>query len=449
MTGRSKGAYGTCFGRFAHNVQEMDRVHFLRVSTEMSPLMVKKEILPNGLRILSESVPHVQSISIGVWISSGGRDEDDVNRGVSHFIEHMLFKGTERRTARQIADEFDSIGGQLNAFTEKEYTCYFAKVLSEHLPVALDVLSDMLLNSKLDPQEIALEKNVVLEEIKRHEDTPEDLVHDMLVETVWSGHPLGKSIIGTQESVGSLTRDDLVEFLRTSYAPDSIVIAAAGDLVHEEFVDRISGLFSGLEGGKIPTAHEVPAFSTESLLTDKLTEQVHFCVGAPGFSQLDPERYSMALIDTTLGGGMSSRLFQEIRENRGLVYAIGSYAAAYREGGFFTVYGGTSVENVEEVVELVRAEFANIRDSNITDEELNRAKNQIKGGLVLSQESTSNRMMRMAKSELYFGRTIPLEELLGSIWKVTHDDIAHVAERIFTDSPFPVVAIGPFNSRKA
>lgn len=411
--------------------------------------MVKKEILPNGLRILSESVPHVQSISIGVWISSGGRDEDDVNRGVSHFIEHMLFKGTERRTARQIADEFDSIGGQLNAFTDKEYTCYFAKVLSEHLPVALDVLSDMLLNSKLDPQEIALEKNVVLEEIKRHEDTPEDLVHDILVETVWSGHPLGKSIIGTQESVGSLTRDDLVEFMRTSYAPDSIVIAAAGDLVHEEFVDRISGLFSGLEGDKIPTVHEVPAFSTESLLTDKLTEQVHFCVGAPGFSQLDPERYSMALIDTTLGGGMSSRLFQEIRENRGLVYAIGSYAAAYREGGFFTVYGGTSLENVDEVVELVRAEFANVRDSNITDEELNRAKNQIKGGLVLSQESTSNRMMRMAKSELYFGRTIPLEELLASIWKVTHDDIAHVAERIFTDSPFPVVAIGPFNSRKA
>ena len=411
--------------------------------------MVKKEILPNGLRILSESVPHVQSVSIGVWISSGGRDEDDVNRGVSHFIEHMLFKGTERRTARQIADEFDSIGGQLNAFTEKEYTCYFAKVLSEHLPVALDVLSDMLLNSKLDPQEIALEKNVVLEEIKRHEDTPEDLVHDMLVETVWSGHPLGKSIIGTQESVGRLTRDDLLEFMRTSYAPDSIVIAAAGDLVHEEFVDRISGLFSGLEGDKIPTAHEAPAFSTESLLTDKLTEQVHFCVGAPGFSQLDPERYSMALIDTTLGGGMSSRLFQEIRENRGLVYAIGSYAAAYREGGFFTVYGGTSVENIEEVVELVRAEFANVRDSNITDEELNRAKNQIKGGLVLSQESMSNRMMRMAKSELYFGRAIPLEELLGSIWKVTHDDIAHVAERVFTDSPFPVVAIGPFNSRKA
>lgn len=411
--------------------------------------MVKKEILPNGLRILSESVPHVQSVSIGVWISSGGRDEDDVNRGVSHFIEHMLFKGTEKRTARQIADEFDSIGGQLNAFTEKEYTCYFAKVLSEHLPVALDVLSDMLLNSKLDPQEIALEKNVVLEEIKRHEDTPEDLVHDMLAEAVWSGHPLGKSIIGTQESVGRLTRDDLVEFLRTSYAADSMVIAAAGDLVHEEFVDRIGGLFSGTEGAKIPAAHESPAFSTESVLSDKLTEQVHFCVGAPGFSQLDPERYTMAVIDTALGGGMSSRLFQEIRENRGLVYAIGSYAAAYREGGFFTVYGGTSLENVDEVVDLVRAEFANIRDGNITDEELMRAKNQIKGGLALSQESMSNRMMRMAKSELYFGRTIPVEELLGSIWKVTHDDIAHVAGRVFGDAPFPVVAIGPFNSRKA
>jgi len=411
--------------------------------------MVRKEVLPNGIRVLTESVTHVQSIAIGVWISSGGRDEDDANRGVSHFIEHMFFKGTERRTARQIADEFDSIGGQLNAFAEKEYTCYYAKVLSEHLPIALDVLSDMLLHSKLDPQEIALEKNVVLEEIKRHEDTPEDLVHDMFVETVWRGHPLGKSVIGTEKSVGELKREDLIEFARTRYAPDSIVVAAAGYLTHEGFTEGISKHFGGLDGSKIPTSQESPAFSTESILADRLTEQVHFCVGAPGFSQLDPERYTMALIDATLGGGMSSRLFQEIRENRGLVYAIGSYAAAYREGGFFTVYGGTSMENVEEVLSLVRSEFANVRDHNITGDELMRAKNQIKGALVLGQESMTNRMMRMARSELYFGRLIPLEELISSILKVTHDDIAHVAGRIFSESEFPVVAIGPFKNRKA
>ena len=411
--------------------------------------MIKKEILPNGIRIMTESVPHVQSVSIGIWISSGGRDEDDANRGVSHFIEHMLFKGTENRTARQIADEFDSIGGQLNAFTEKEYTCYYGKVLSEHLSIAVDVLSDMLLHSVLDPREISLEKNVVLEEIKRHEDTPEDLVHEVFAEHIWSGHPLAKSILGSEQSVGELGRDDLVEFMRTRYTPDCILISAAGDVVHEQFVEEIASRFGALEGAKIPPTHEIPLFSTASVFTEKLTEQVHFCVGTPGFSQLDPERYTMALIDATLGGGMSSRLFQEVREKRGLVYAIGSYAAAYREGGFFTIYGGTSMENLEEVVGLVRAELVNVRDNNITPEELLRAKNQIKGALCLGQESMTNRMMRMARSELYFGRIIPLEELISSILSVTHDDVTHVSERIFMESDYPMAAIGPFKDRKA
>ena len=411
--------------------------------------MVRKEILPNGVRVLTENMAHVQSVATGIWISSGGRDEEDTNRGISHFIEHMLFKGTEKRTARQIADEFDSIGGQLNAFTDKEYTCYYAKVLSEHLPIALDVLSDMLLNSLLDPREIALEKNVVLEEIKRHEDTPEELVHDAFVQTVWGSHPLGKPVLGTVKSVEGLNRDDLLEFMRTKYSPDSIVVGAAGDVNHEELVDRIGSLFGSLEGSKAPPVHVAPAFTNESVLTDKITEQVHFCMGAPGFSQLDPERYALALLDTTLGGGMSSRLFQEIREKRGLAYSIGSYTAAYREGGFFTVYGGTSLESIDEVLELVRAEFASVRDGNIKPEELTRAKNQLRGALVLAQESTSSRMMRMSKSELYFGRAIPLKELISSIVKVDHDDIARVTERIFVASEFPVVAIGPFKNRKA
>ncbi len=411
--------------------------------------MVRKEVLPNGVRILTENMPHVQSVSIGIWMNSGGRDEDDGNRGISHFIEHMLFKGTKTRTARQIADEFDSIGGQLNAFTDKEYTCYYGKVLSEHLPIAVDVLSDMFLNSVLDPQEIALEKNVVLEEIKRHEDTPEDRVHDAFVEAVWGSHPLGKPILGTVQSVEGLTRDDLVQFMRTKYAPDSIVVAAAGDVNHEDLVERIGALFGGLEGSKVPHVHVAPAFSNESVLTDKVTEQVHFCMGTTGFSQLDPERYALALLDAALGGGMSSRLFQEIREKRGLAYSIGSYTAAYREGGFFTVYGGTSLESMDEVLELVRAEFANVRDGNIKPEELSKAKNQLRGALVLGQESSSNRMMRMAKSEIYFGREIPLEELLASIMKVDHNDIANVTDRIFGHSEFPVVAIGPFRNRKA
>lgn len=411
--------------------------------------MVRKETLPNGVRILTETVTHVQSVSIGIWISSGARDEEDSNRGISHFIEHMMFKGTETRTASQIADEFDYIGGQLNAFTDKEYTCYYAKVLAEHLPVAVDVLSDMFLNSVLDQQEIALEKNVVLEEIKRHEDTPEDLVHDAFAGKVWGSHPLGQPVLGTSESVGGLSRDDLTEFTRTKYAPDSIVIAAAGLVNHEELVARVSALFGGLEGSKVPTVHTAPAFTYDSMLTDKVTEQVHFCIGTPGFSQLDPERYALALLDTTLGGGMSSRLFQEIREKRGLAYSIGSYTAAYREGGFFTVYGGTSLESLDEVLELVRAEFSNVLASNVKAEELQKAKNQIRGALVLSQEGMSSRMMRMAKSELYFGRVIPLEELITSILNVSHDDIGGVADRVFRTSDFPVVAFGPFKNRKA
>ena len=410
--------------------------------------MVKKETLPNGVRVLTETVSHVQSVSVGIWMNSGARDEDEANRGISHFIEHMLFKGTETRTARQIADEFDSIGGQLNAFTEKEYTCYFAKVLSEHLPVAVDVLADMLLHSVLDLQEIELEKNVVLEEIKRHEDTPEDLVHDMFARSIWGDHPLGNPVLGTSKTVAKLSRADLVEFARTRYTPDSIVVSAAGNLVHEQLVQQIARLFGSLEGTKIAPVHAVPSFSSLSSRSNKTTEQVHFCMGAPGFSQLDPDKYALAIIDATLGGGMSSRLFQEIRENRGLAYAIGSYSASYREGGFFTVYGGTSMEHVDEVLDLVRIEFCNVLKDNITDDELTRAKNQIRGALVLSQESMSSRMIRMAKSELYFGRLIALEELIQAVLKVTHDNIGGVASRIFGESSYPVVAVGPFKKRK-
>ena len=363
-------------------------------------------------------------------------------------MEHMLFKGTETRTAKEIAAEFESIGGQVNAFTDKEYTCYFAKLLAEHLPHAIDVLADMFLNSAFDSEEIELEKNVVLEEVKRHEDTPDELVHDVFARTVWGDHPLGNSVLGKQESVGQLGRADLIEFVRANYAPDSIVISAAGNLVHEELVEKTSSLLGHLEGSKTPVVQSVPSFLTDSVLTDKSIEQVHFCIGTHGFSQLDPEKYTLAIIDTALGGGMSSRLFQEVREKRGLAYAIGSYSASYGEGGLFAVYGGTSIESVEEVLRLIRSEFASVRANNITDEELNKVKNQLKGALVLSQENMSSRMIRMAKSELYLGRVMPLEELISNVLKVTHDDIARVAERVFYDSTFPVVAVGPFKNRE-
>lgn len=407
--------------------------------------MIKREVLPNGVRIITETVPYVQSISIGIWVVAGSRDEIPSNMGISHFIEHMMFKGTEKRTAKQIADEFDSIGGQVNAFTEKEYTCYFGKVLSEHFPIAMDVLSDMFLNSVMDPREIDLEKNVVLEEIKRHEDTPDDLVHDMFLQTIWKNHPLGNCILGTVETVSGLQRSDVREFIDTRYTPDSIIIAAAGNLVHEEVVEKVSQVFGSLQGSKTAILETVPEFSTESKLMNKDTEQVHFCIGTPGYSQLSAERYTLAIIDATLGGGMSSRLFQEIREKRGLAYSIGSYSTSYREGGYFTVYGGTSIDNLEEILSLTRTEFADVLQMNIKEDELMRAKNQIKGSLVLSQESMSSRMIRIAKSEIFHGRVVPLDELISSVLKVTHDDVAKVAQYIFNEETLPIVAIGPFD----
>jgi predicted Zn-dependent peptidase len=302
----------------------------------------------------------------------------------------------------------------------------------------------MFLNSKLDPDEIELEKGVVLEEIKRHEDSPDDLIHDMFAQLVWSGHPLGRPVLGASDAVGNLTREDLKRFIETRYTSDTVVVAAAGDLVHREFVDHVARLYGGLTGAKSVPSRTVPLFSAETVMTHKDTEQVHFCIGTRGYSHLDDAKYPLAIIDTTLGGGMSSRLFQEIREIRGLAYAIGSYSASYNEGGLFAVYSGTSLDNMEEVLKVVREQFEDIGKSGVSDLELTRAKNQIRGALVLGQENMSNRMMRMAKSELYYGRVIPMEELIGKVTNVTHTDIKGVAHRLFVESDFPMAAIGPF-----
>lgn len=403
-----------------------------------------KTILPNGLRILSERVPYVDSVSVGIWLNVGARDEETKRMGMSHFVEHMLFKGTETRNARRIADEMDSLGGNLNAFTDKEFTCYYAKVLAEHLPQALDIISDMVLHSVFDAQEIEREKNVVLEEIKRHQDTPEDRVHDLLAQTLWKGHRLGNPVIGSVAVVSKLTRQSLLDYMSEFYRPDALVISAAGNVDHRQFVDMVASSFGSLEG-KRPVREGVEVTPNLDVgVYDKITEQVHFCLGTAGYAQGRSEKYALAVIDSALGGGMSSRLFQEIRENRGLAYAIGSYSASYQEGGLFAVYGGTSIENVSCVLELTQAECASIGKDSVTSDELERAQNQIRGALVLGQESMSNRMSRLAKSELYFGRMIRLDEIVSSIMAVSKDDVARVASELFSGSRFAVAAIGPF-----
>ncbi len=409
--------------------------------------MILRDVLPNGVRIVTEKIDTVQSASIGIWVGVGARDEADPLRGISHVIEHMLFKGTETRTAQQVADAIDSVGGYLNAFTDKEYTCYYARILSEHIGIAVDVLSDMFLHSKVDPTELAREQNVILEEIKRHEDQPDDLVHDVFYQTIWPNHVLGKSVIGTAQTVASFTHDDLVGYMHKRYTPDTIVIAAAGNLEHSQVVEMIAERFGGLTGTRAdwrePDEKAQAHLDTECV--SKPVEQVHVVMGVPGFSQSEDDRYKLSVLDTVMGGGMSSRLFQEIREKRGLAYSVGSYTTSYREGGLFAVYAGTSPDTAGDVVSIVKEEFAKVTANNVTEAELNRAKNQVRGGMVMAQESMSSRMMRIGKNELVHGRVIPYDEILGKIQAFTLGDIHDVTEKIFGKGEFAMAQVGPFN----
>lgn len=402
--------------------------------------------LPNGVRVVSETVPYVQSVSAGIWVGVGSRDEDRSVRGITHFIEHMLFKGTPTRDARQIADEIESRGGSLNAFTDKEYTCYHAKALAEHVDIVMDVLTDMLRHSLLDPTELRREKNVVLEEIKRYKDTPDDLIHDIFAQTLWKTHALGRPIIGTERTVASLEREHLTDYMAAHYTPDRIVVSAAGNVPHAEMVrltEKYLGDLSGRSNGRRSTR---PQSSGESRMVRKRTEQVHFCLGTTGFGQQDNDRYVLTILDMVLGGNMSSRLFQEIREKRGLAYAIGSYSVSYQESGVFVIYGGTSPATFGQVLDLTRAEIEKVKRENLTADEIAKAKTQIRGALVLGLENMSSRMMRMGKSLLYFGTVTPLEEIVQKINAVTRDDIARVSNALFGESHLTLAAVGPFKS---
>ncbi len=402
--------------------------------------------LPNGLRVVSETVPHVQSVSMGIWVGVGERDEEKGVLGISHFIEHMVFKGTPKRDARQIADEIESRGGSLNAFTDKEYTCYYARALAEHASVVMDVLTDMLRNSLFDPEEITREKGVVLEEIKKYRDTPEDIVHELFAQTLWRSHPLGRPVIGTARTVAALERDHLTRHIGSHYTPGRVVVSAAGNVTHAEIVGLATMYLGDMTGDAPPKKRKPPKFSGDSKLQKKRTEQVHFCLGTQAYSQLNEDRYALTILDTVLGGNMSSRLFQEIREKRGLAYAIGSYSASYVEGGLFTVYGGTSMQTFNQVVDLVRVEMDKVKRENISEDELTKAKTQMKGALVLGLENMSSRMMRMGKSLLYFDRVIPLDEIVAKIVAVGHDDIGRVANELFDESRLTLVAVGPFKN---
>ncbi len=405
--------------------------------------MIQKAVLDNGLTVLSERMPNLRSISLGIWLKKGSRHEEERENGISHFIEHLVFKGTKRRSGQEIAKIIDSIGGQIDAFTSKEYTCFYAKVLDEHLRVALDLLSDIVLNPRFDPQDIEKERKVIFEEIRMVEDSPDELVYDLFAETFWRGHPLGRPIQGTLDSVAALSPQHLLGYFRSSYTPGQILVAAAGNLEHEEAVGEIRKAFETLSDGSRPLPTLAPQECADLTLREKDSlEQVHLCLGVPAFPHDARERYVGYVLNTLLGGTMSSRLFQTIREDRGLAYTVFSSVSSFLDTGYLMVYAATGAEHARQVVELVSAEFRRLKSDPVEAQELRDAKDHLKGSLMLSLESTSSRMSNLAKQDIYFGRQFSLEEILGGIEAVTAGDVQDLARRMFDARRCTLAALG-------
>src|SRR5579872_1522699 len=407
--------------------------------------LYRRTVLPSGLVVLTEPMDHVRTASLGVWIGAGSRHEEPARMGICHFIEHALFKGTRSRSALAIAQTMDAIGGHLNAFTDKEHTCYYLRVLSDHLDDAMAVLSDMLLDPAFDPDALERERQVILEEIHMYEDAPDDLVHDLFAASVWPDHPLGRPIAGVEQTVQALGRADLVAFMDAYCRPDAAIVAAAGRLEHEQIVELVQRWLGGWRGRRVPVEISPPAARTAVTLRNKEIEQVHLCLGGPGYPQAHEDRYALAVLDTALGGGMSSRLFQEIREERGLAYAVSTYHAAYQDVGAFVVYCGTSPVAAREVVRLV---FDNLgRATNgLPAEEITRAKESLKGSLMLDLETPGSRMSKLARSEQYFGRQLTLDEIIADVDAVDADDVRRVATALFVPERMSLAAIGPFDA---
>ncbi len=404
---------------------------------------IQREVLPNGLVVVTEPMPQVRSVAVGIWVRTGSRREPAEYNGISHFIEHMVFKGTERRSAEQIAREVDSIGGMLDAFTSKEMICFNVKVLDEHLAPAFDVLSDLVLAPRFDEAEIAREKSVVLEEIKMEQDNPDYLIHEIFTQNFWYGHPLGKPILGTRETVKRFDRAVLFDFFHRWFAPNNMVITAAGHLRHEQLLELVTAAFGAHAPAEDGFADTTPRPHARIVTRAKRElEQVHICLGVPSYPMGHEKRYAVALLNTILGGGMSSRLFQNIRERQGLAYAVFSEVNPYRDTGLLSVYAGTSLESADRLVRSVAEEFRNLKEKGITEEELRRAKEYLKGSLMLSLESTTARMTNLARQEIYFGRFFSLDEIDAAIKAVTAEEIRELARELFLSEKIAATLLG-------
>jgi predicted Zn-dependent peptidase len=414
------------------------------MTTSFSPIRdIEFTTLPNGVRVITEAMPHVRSVAVGLWIGTGSRRETPERNGISHFIEHMLFKGTARRTAEDIARSVDSIGGNLDAFTAKELVCFNTKVLDQHLSLAFDVLADLVLHPLFREEDIEKEKGVILEEIKMEADSPDYLVHEIFSANFWKDHPLGKPILGTRETVKRFDRNAVLEYYSAAYVPSGLIVTAAGNLTHERLVNLVREHFEDQKPGA-PLPAEVPpnTHARIALRSKKSLEQVHLCLGVPSYPLPHQERFACYVLNTLLGGGMSSRLFQNIRERQGLAYAVFSELNPYRDTGCLSIYAGTSLESARQVVELILKEFRQLKESPVADEELRRAKDHLKGSLMLSLESTASRMSNLARQEMYFGRFFTLDELVESIESVTAADVQRIALTFFDPRQIALTILG-------
>jgi predicted Zn-dependent peptidase len=417
---------------------------------------VARTVLPGGLRVITESLPAVRSVAFGIWAGVGSRDEDLAHAGATHYLEHLLFKGTSRRTALDISAEMDAVGGELNAFTAKEYTCYYARVLDADLPLAIDVLADMVTSSLIEPKEVDAERGVILEEIAMNEDDPSDTVHEAFAAQLFGGSPMGRPILGSVDSINSITRQQISEHYAARYKPENLVVAAAGSLDHAEVVELTRAAFGpALSGAAAPLPPRLPgpgaaeaAEGTGVRLVSRGIEQANLVLGCGGLSRTDDRRFALGVLNAALGGGMSSRLFQEVREKRGLAYSVYSFSSQHADSGIWGVYAGCLPAKADEVLSICRDEIAKVISGGLTDDELDRGKGQLRGSIVLGLEDPSSRMSRLGKAELVYPRLEPVDEILASIDAVTHDDVRDVAAAVLAQ-PKALAVVGPFDDEQA
>ncbi len=405
--------------------------------------MYKKTVLKNGVRIISKQLDHLRSVSLGIWVDAGSRDEDRSENGTAHFIEHMIFKGTPKRNSHQIAKELDAIGGLSNAFTGKENTCFYARVLGKDFNLLADILADIFLDSEFDPDDVERERQVILQEINMVQDSPNDNIHELFSHFLWMNHPIGMSVLGTDRTVSAIKREHILKYIKRFYVPEKILVAAAGNADHRSVVSFFSPLFERLDRGNHIPERTAPHTNAGISTNFKDLEQVHICMGGEAVPLAGEKRFACAIFNTILGGNMSSRLFQEIREKRGLAYSVYSFVSAYLDTGLLGVYVATDQQNVNPALESIQTEVTKIIKGQVPESDLRAAKDHLIGGIYLASESAENQMMRIAKNEFVFGRYVGCEELVSDIKKVTVDQVVEMADDIFRDDKISLTTLGP------